>query len=45
MLSLSAIVLREGRRLQIPAEQLVPGDIVLLQSGDKVPADLRLLSL
>lgn len=44
MLSLSAIVLREGQRLQIPAEQLVPGDIVLLQSGDKVPADLRLLS-
>lgn len=43
MLSLSAIVLREGQRLQIPAEQLVPGDVVLLQSGDKVPADLRLL--
>jgi len=43
MLSLNAIVLREGQRLQIPAEQLVPGDIVLLQSGDKVPADLRLL--
>jgi magnesium-transporting ATPase (P-type) len=44
MLSLSAIVLREGQRLQLPAEQLAPGDIVLLQSGDKVPADLRLLS-
>lgn len=44
MLSPSAIVLREGQRLQIPAEQLVPGDIVLLQSGDKVPADLRLLN-
>lgn len=44
MLSLNAIILREGQRLQLPAEQLVPGDIVLLQSGDKVPADLRLLS-
>ncbi|MBA3757176.1 MAG: HAD-IC family P-type ATPase, partial [Nitrosomonas sp.] len=44
MLSLSAVVLREGQRMQIPSEQLVPGDIVRLQSGDKVPADLRLLS-
>jgi magnesium-transporting ATPase (P-type) len=43
LLSLSAVVLREGRRQTIAAEQLVPGDIVLLQSGDKVPADLRLL--
>ncbi len=44
MLSLNASVLREGQRKQIPAEELVPGDIVLLQSGDKVPADLRLLN-
>lgn len=36
-------VIREGRRLLIPAEQLVPGDIVLLHDGDRVPADLRLL--
>ncbi len=43
MLSLSAVVLRDGQRETIPAEQLVPGDIVLIQSGDKVPADLRLL--
>ena len=43
MLSLSAVVLRDGQRIQIPSEQLVPGDIVMLQSGDKVPADLRLL--
>ena len=43
LLSLEATVLRGGERLRIPAEELVPGDIVLLESGDKVPADLRLL--
>jgi len=42
MLSPSAMVMRNARQLRIPAEQLVPGDVVLLQSGDKVPADLRL---
>ena len=36
MLSLNAIVLRDGRQRTIEAEELVPGDIVLLQSGDKV---------
>jgi len=45
MLSLDATVLRDGKRKQIPAEELVPGDIALLQSGDKVPADLRLLNV
>ena len=42
MLSPNAMVLRNGKQLTIPAKELVPGDIVLLQSGDKVPADLRL---
>jgi magnesium-transporting ATPase (P-type) len=42
MLSPSARVMRDGRQMTIRAEELVPGDIVLLQSGDKVPADLRL---
>ncbi|MDH4215421.1 MAG: HAD-IC family P-type ATPase, partial [Gallionella sp.] len=45
MLSLNAVVLREGRRQEIPAEQLVPGDVVVLASGDKVPADLRLIEV
>ena len=36
-------VLREGQTLQVPSQDLVPGDVVLLASGDKVPADLRLL--
>ncbi|SEK29732.1 cation-translocating P-type ATPase [Halomonas daqiaonensis] len=43
MLSPQANVLRDGRRETIPAEELVPGDIVLVESGDRVPADLRLL--
>ena len=42
MLSSRAMVLRNGRHMSVPAEELVPGDVVLLQSGDKVPADLRL---
>ncbi len=43
MLAPHANVLRAGRRLSVVGEQLVPGDIVLLEAGDKVPADLRLL--
>ena len=38
-----AVVVRAGKKEKIPAFELVPGDLVLLQSGDKVPADLRLL--
>ena len=45
MLSPNAMVMRDGRQMTIQAEDLVPGDIVLLQSGDKVPADLRLFRL
>ncbi|TVR31145.1 MAG: cation-transporting P-type ATPase [Balneolaceae bacterium] len=45
MLSLHATVLRDGEREDIDAEDLVPGDVVLLESGDKVPADLRLISI
>lgn len=42
MLSTNTMVMREGKQISIKAELLVPGDIVFLQSGDKVPADLRL---
>ncbi|WP_323844222.1 HAD-IC family P-type ATPase [Microbulbifer magnicolonia] len=38
-----ARVIRDGETGEIAAEELVPGDLVLLTSGDRVPADLRLL--
>lgn len=38
-----ALVRREGQPKQVSSRELVPGDMVLLNSGDKVPADLRLL--
>lgn len=44
MLAPHANVLRDGERLNVVGENLVPGDIVLLEAGDKVPADLRLVS-
>ena len=43
LLAQQATVRRGGRVIDVPAEDLVPGDIVLLQSGDKVPADLYLI--
>ena len=42
MLSAEARTLRVGEARLIAAEQLVPGDVVLLESGDRIPADLRL---
>ena len=42
MLSQTSIVIRDGHRMDLPAEELVVGDLVLLESGDRVPADLRL---
>ena len=44
MLPSQARVRREGNTLVLPAEQLVPGDIVLLDAGDRVPADGRLIA-
>lgn len=44
MLAPHANVIRGGERISIAGEQLVIGDIVLLEAGDKVPADLRLLT-
>ena len=43
MMMTQARVLRGGEAYQLGSEEIVPGDIVLLESGDKVPADMRLL--
>ena len=43
MLLIHAHVRRGGERADIPAEELVPGDIVTFEAGDKVPADGRLI--
>jgi P-type Ca2+ transporter type 2C len=44
MMIVKARVRRDGELLQIPAEELVPGDVVSIEAGDVVPADGRLLS-
>ena len=43
MLTPHASVVRDGRRASIDADAVVPGDIVLLEAGDRVPADIRIL--
>lgn len=42
MLSTDAVVIRDGVDVKIPASELVPGDMVRLNLGDRVPADLRM---
>lgn len=43
MLSPQATVLRDGRPHKLPVADVVPGDVVLVEAGDRVPADLRLI--
>ena len=40
-----ALVVRDGKEVKIPSALLVPGDILLLQTGDRIPADARLLEV
>lgn len=43
--SLRATVLRDSQKKEIDAKELVPGDVIILQTGDKVPADARLIEV
>jgi Ca2+-transporting ATPase len=43
MLSPTITALREGKEEEVPSKELVPGDILLLEAGDKIPADARLI--
>jgi magnesium-transporting ATPase (P-type) len=43
MISPHANVLRGGRRMSIPVAEVVPGDVAIIEAGDRVPADLRLI--
>ncbi|HEY1074657.1 MAG TPA: calcium-translocating P-type ATPase, PMCA-type [Patescibacteria group bacterium] len=45
MLAFQAKVLRGGKEIQIEVAHLVPGDIVILEEGEKIPADIRLLTV
>ena len=43
MLSPAITVLRDGREEEVPSKELVPGDVMLLEAGDKIPADARIV--
>lgn len=44
LIPVRCVVIRDGELQTIPAEQLVPGDLMRFKGGDKIPADMRLVS-
>lgn len=44
MLSLQATLIRDGQQLTVPADEIVPGDVVMINAGDRIPADIRIFS-
>jgi ATPase, P-type (transporting), HAD superfamily, subfamily IC len=44
ILPLTSRVMRDGEETRVPAEEIVPGDVIFLQEGDSIPADCRLIS-
>ena len=45
IVSPTALVIRNGKKEEIPAKNLVPGDVILIEAGDRIPADSRLLNV
>lgn len=43
LISSEAVVIRDGKKQRVPASDLVPGDIVIIEEGDNIPADLRII--
>ncbi|WP_424355046.1 calcium-transporting P-type ATPase, PMR1-type [Methanobacterium sp. MBAC-LM] len=43
LISNEAVIIRDGKKQKIPAKNLTPGDIVVIEEGDNIPADLRLI--
>lgn len=43
MLPESCNLLRDGKRIQVPATEIAPGDIIMIKSGNRIPADVRFL--
>ena len=45
MMSSDALVIRDGKDVKVPGDEIVPGEIVKLNLGDRVPADLRMIEV
>jgi len=45
MLSADAVLVRDGKKVKIPAKEVVPGDVVVLNTGDRMPGDIRMFDV